>query len=133
VVGGVGIAIFATHLFSMTRTVVNVAVRVERRSGVFQGFLFDVFALAVAGLLAVAVSAGILALVTLGSPALRSAVALPLIGIRWARAVGLPLMYAAMFGCSSSCTGPFPGPASRRAPPRSARWVYSAYVGDFGV
>jgi len=86
VVGGVGLAIFATQLFSMTRTVVNVAFRVEKRRGMFHGFPFDAFAPAVPGLLAAAVSAGILALVTLGSPALRSAEPPPLLGIRWARA-----------------------------------------------
>jgi len=46
------VGIFATQLFSMTRTVVNVAFRVEKRRGMVHGFLFDVFALAVAGLLA---------------------------------------------------------------------------------
>ena len=44
VVGGVGLTIFATQLFSMTRTVVNVAFPVKKRRGVFHGFLFDVFA-----------------------------------------------------------------------------------------
>ncbi len=144
VVGGVGLAIFATQLFSMTRTVVNVAFRVEKRRGMFHGFLFDVFALAVAGLLAAAVSAGILALVALGSPALRSAEPAPLLGIRWARVVALPVMYAAMLGLLFFVYRTFPktGVATRAAAVGAlavavlweiARWVFSAYVGDFGV
>ncbi len=144
VVGGVGLAIFATQFFSMTRTVVNVAFRVEKRRGMFHGFLFDGFALAVAGLLAAAVSAGILALVTLGSPVLRSAVPPPLVGMRWARAVALPLMYAAMFGLLFFVYRTFPktGVATRAAAVgaltvavlwETARWVFSAYVGGFGV
>jgi hypothetical protein len=65
----------------------------------FHSFLFDVFALAVAGLLAAGRGlGGHPRLVTLGSPVLRSAESPPPLGIRWARAVALPLMYAAMLG-----------------------------------
>lgn len=50
-------AVVRRFLSSMTRTMVNVAFRVEKRRGMFHGFLFDMFALAVVGLLAAAVSA----------------------------------------------------------------------------
>lgn len=144
VVGGVSLGIFATQLFSMTRTVVNVAFGVEMRRGMLHGFLFDVLALVVAGLLAVAVSAGILALVALGMPVLRSAETPQLPGIRWARVVAVPLMYAAMLGLLFFVYRTFPrtGVATRAAGVgaltvavlwEAARWVFSAYVGDFGV
>jgi len=144
VVGGMSLAIFATQLFSMTRTVVNIAFGVERRRGMFRGFLFDVFALAVAGVLAAAVSAGILTLVTLGSPALRTAAPPPLLGIHWARAVALPLVYAAMLGLLFFVYRTFPkatvstraavvGALTVAALWEIARWLFSAYVGEFGV
>ncbi len=52
VVGGFGLAIFTVQLFSLTRTVMNVTFRTERRRGIIHGFAFDLFALGVAGLLA---------------------------------------------------------------------------------
>ena len=143
-VGGLSLAIFATQLFTMTRTVVNVAFGVPRRRGMFSGFLFDVFALAVGGVLAAAVCAGVLALVTVASPALRSAEPSPLLGLRWIRAVALPMMYAAMLGLLLFVYRTFPktGVATRAAAVgaltvgalwAAARWIFSAYVGEFGV
>ncbi|MGH2359883.1 MAG: YihY/virulence factor BrkB family protein [bacterium] len=143
VLGAVGLAIFATQLFSLIRTVLNLAFRVRRR-GFVHGFAFDLFAIATLGFLSVAFSAVILTVVTLGNLAIRFAPPELLPSIRWGRLVALPLMYLAQVGLLFWMYRAFPNTS---VPPRAAaiatlavtalwevaRWAFGAYLANFGL
>jgi membrane protein len=144
VLGAVGLAIFATQLFSLIRTVLNIAFRVGRRRGFVHGFAFDLFAVGALGLLSVAFSAVILTVVTLGNLAVRFAPPALLPSIRWGRLVAQPLMYLAQVGVLFLVYRTFPNTS---VPPRAAaiatlavtalwelaRWAFDAYLANFGV
>ena len=62
IVGTAGLAIFATPLFSLLRTIINDAFGVERRRGRIRGFLFDIGIVAIVGTGWTAVVVGLVAL-----------------------------------------------------------------------
>lgn len=142
--GGLGLAVFATQLFSLTRTVTNVAFRVQQRRGLVHGFAFDLFALGVLGLLAVALSGAILTVVTLGNLGLRVLPPSALASAHWAKLIALPLFYLALAGLLFFVYRTFPNTAVRtRAAAtatvvvallwEAARWGFSTYLTMFGV
>jgi YihY family inner membrane protein len=96
VLGAMGLAVFSAQLFSLTRTVMNVTFRVERRRGLIHGFLFDLFALAVVALLASVLCGALLLAFALGGAAARVIPPELLPALRWGRIVALPLVYAAV-------------------------------------
>jgi len=142
--GGLGLAVFATQLFSLTRTVTNVAFRVQRRRGLVHGFAFDLFALGVCGLLAVMLSGAILTVVALGSFGLRVLPPSTVASASWAKLIALPLLYVALAGLLFFVYRTFPNTAVRtRAAAtatvfvavlwEAARWGFSTYLTMFGV
>ena len=142
--GGLGLAVFATQLFSLTRTVTNVAFQVQRRRGLVHGFAFDLFALGVVGLLAVMLSGAILTMVALGDLALRVLPTSTLGSARWAKLIALPLLYLALAGLLFFVYRTFPNIAVRTRAAATAtvvvvvlweagRWGFSTYLTMFGV
>lgn len=142
--GGLGLAVFATQLFSLTRTVTNVAFGVQQRRGLLHGFAFDLFALGVLGLLAVALSGVILTMVALGNLGLRVLPPSALASARWTRLIALPLLYLALAGLLFFVYRTFPNTAVRtRAAAtatvvvavlwEAAHWGFSTYLTMFGV
>lgn len=138
--GAIGLAVFASQLFSLTRTVMNVAFRVRERRGLIHGFAFDLLAVAVLGLLAVVLSIAMLVVLTLGN--LRLPFVPPAVG--WTRLIALALMYLSLLALLFFIYRTFP---YTRVPTRSAatatlavallweaaRWGVSAYLARFGT
>ena len=93
VVGGFGLAIFTIQLFSLTRTVMAITFRTEQRRGVIHGFAFDLFALAVSGLLAAILCGALLVAFAVGGLAMRIAPSNMLPHVRGGRLIALPLVY----------------------------------------
>lgn len=142
--GGLGLAVFATQLFSHTRTVTNVAFQVQQRRGLVHGFAFDLFALGVVGLLAVMLSGAILTMVALGDLALRVLPPSTLGSARWAKLIALPLLYLALAGLLFFVYRTFPNVVVRTRAAATAtvvvavlweagRWGFSTYLTMFGV
>ncbi|MDP3940447.1 MAG: YihY/virulence factor BrkB family protein [Deltaproteobacteria bacterium] len=142
--GGLGLAVFATQLFSLTRTVTNVAFRVQQRRGLVHGFAFDLFALGVCGLLAVVLSGAILTVVALGNVGLYVLPPSTLASARWAKLIALPLLYLSLAGLLFFVYRTFPNTAVRtRAAAtatvvvavlwEAARWGFSTYLAMSGV
>jgi membrane protein len=142
--GGLGLAVFATQLFSLTRRVTNVAFRVQHRRGLVHGFAFDLFALGVLGMLAVVLSGAILTVVALGNLGLRVLPPSTLASAHWAKLIALPLLYLALAGLLLFVYRTFPNAAVRTRAAvtatvvvavvwEAARWGFSTYLTMFGV
>jgi membrane protein len=97
VLGVIGLAVFATPLFSLTRTAMNAAFRVHHGRGLVRGFAFDLFALAVVGLLGIALATALFMLAALSDVA-ESAVAgaSPFPAGGWGLAVASALLYVVL-------------------------------------
>jgi membrane protein len=93
--GVIGLAIFATPLFALTRTAANAAFRVQTGRGLVHGFAFDLFALAVMGLLATALAAVLLLLANLAAGA---GIPAPFLTSVWVRAAAPAFLYVALLG-----------------------------------
>ena len=96
--GAVGLAVFATPLFALTRTAANAAFGVQRARGLVHGFAFDLAALAVVGLLAIAVAFALVLLATLSDLAAGVGVPTVVLSSVWVRALAPSLLYAALLG-----------------------------------
>jgi membrane protein len=144
VLGVIGLAIFATPLFTLTRTVTNAAFRVHRGRGLVHGFAFDLFALSVAGLLAIALAAALLMLATLANIAASAGIPPPVLAGIWVRAVAPALLYVILLGLLFFVYRTFPntGVSTRAAVTATlivavlweiARQVFAAYLTNFGT
>jgi membrane protein len=140
----IGLAIFATPLFTLTRTVTNAAFRVHRGRGLVHGFAFDLFALSVAGLLAIALAAALLMLATLANIAASAGIPPPVLAGIWVRAVAPALLYVILLGLLFFVYRTFPntGVSTRAAVTATlivavlweiARQVFAAYLTNFGT
>lgn len=96
--GLIGLAIFATPLFALTRTATNAAFRVQTGRGLVHGFAFDLFALAVVGLLATALAAALLMLATLANLAPGVGIPESFLTSVWVRAAAPALLYVVLLG-----------------------------------
>lgn len=143
-VGVIGLAIFATPLFSLTRSAMNAAFRIRSGRGLVHGFAFDLFALAVLGLLAAALSGAILVLAGLANAVSSAAGPSPLVINMWARVIALALLYAALLGLLFFVYRTFPntGVSTRAAAVATlivavlweiARRAFAAYLTSFGT
>jgi YihY family inner membrane protein len=144
VLGVIGLAIFATPQFALTRTATNAAFRVHKGRGLVHGFAFDLFALAVFGLLAMALAAALLMLATLANLAMTAGIASPFLSGVWIRAVAPALLYVVLLGLLFFVYRTFPntGVSTRAAVTatlivavlwESARQVFAAYLTTFGT
>ena len=144
VLGVIGLAIFATPLFALTRTATNAAFRVHKGRGRVHGFAFDLFALAVVGLLAIALAAALLMLATLANLAASAGIPPPFLTGIWVRAVAPALLYVALLGLLSFVYRTFPntGVSTRAAVTATlivaalweiARRAFAAYLTSFGT
>ena len=96
--GVIGLAIFATPLFALTRTAANAAFRVQTGRGLVHGFAFELCALAVLGLLATSLAAALLLLATLANFAAGAGIPAPFLTSVWVRAAAPALLYVALLG-----------------------------------
>ncbi len=94
--GVLSLAVFASQLFSLMRSVMNTAFRVERRRSILHGFAFDLLALATFAVGILVLAAATLATLALGALAERVVPALPGPVAGWARAIVLVLLYAGL-------------------------------------
>ena len=144
VLGVIGLAIFATPLFALTRTVTNAAFRVHRGRGLVHGFAFDLFALAVVGLRAIALAAALLMLATLANIAASAGTPTPFLPSVWVRAVAPAFLYVVLLGLLLFVYRTFPntGVSTRAAVTATlivavlwemARQVFTAYLTTFGT
>ena len=144
VLGVVGLAVFATPLFALTRAATNAAFRVRRRRGLLHGFAFDLFALGVVGLLATALAAALLLLAALANIAASAGVPTPLLTSVWVRSVAPALLYVALLSLLFFVYRTFPntGVSTRAALITTlivaalweiARWAFAAYLTTFGT
>jgi membrane protein len=142
--GGIGLVTFATQLFTLTRTLMNIAFRVERRRSLIHGFVFDLFALAVAGLLAVVLCGALLATFALGGLARQFIPPDVLPALRWGRMAALALLYATLIGLLFFVYRAFPNVTVRARPAaiaalavaalwEVARLAFGAYLTAFGT
>ena len=142
--GGIGLVAFATQLFTLTRTLMNIAFRVERRRSLIHGFAFDLFALAVAGLLAVVLCGALLATFALGGLARQIIPPDVLPALRWGRMAALALLYATLIGLLFFVYRTFPNVTVRARPAaiaalavaalwEVARLAFGAYLTAFGT
>ncbi|HSB42460.1 MAG TPA: YihY/virulence factor BrkB family protein, partial [Methylomirabilota bacterium] len=142
--GVIGLAVFATPLFALTRIVANTAFRVSRGRGIVHGFAFDLFALAVTGLLATALAAGLVMLAALANVA--AAVGIPAAWLEgvWVRAVAPALLYVALLSLLFFIYRTFPntGVSTRAAVMatlvvavlwETARQAFATYLTSFGT
>ena len=144
VLGVIGLAIFATPLFALTRTATNAAFRVHKGRGLVHGFAFDLFALAVVGLLAIALAAALLMLATLANIGASAGVPTPFLAGGWVRAVAPALLYVALLGLLFFVYRTFPntGVSTRAAVTATlivaalwevARRAFATYLTSFGA
>jgi membrane protein len=144
VLGVIGLAIFATPLFALTRTATNAAFRVHKHRGLVHGFAFDLFALAVFGLLAMALAAALLTLATLANIAVSAGIPPPFLTGVWVRAVAPALLYVVLLGLLFFVYRTFPntGVSTRAAVTATlvvavlweiARQAFAAYLTSFGT
>lgn len=143
VLGAAGLMIFASQLFSLMRTVTNTGFRVSKRRGFIHGFAFDLFAVGVLGLLAVALSAAMLIVVALGNLSLPF-LPPPFAFTAWGRLVALVFMYGSLLALLFFIYRTFPntGVSTRAAVVATiavavlwegARWGLSVYLTRFGT
>jgi membrane protein len=96
--GAVGLAVFATPLFALTRAATNAAFGVQRARGLVHGFAFDLVALVAVGLLAIALASALVLLATLSDLAANRGVPTFVLASVWVRAVAPALLYATLLG-----------------------------------
>lgn len=144
VLGVIGLAIFATPLFALMRTAANAAFRVQTARGLVHGFAFDLFALAVIGLLAIALAAALLMLATLANIAASAGMPAPFLAGVWVRAVAPALFYVTLLGLLFFVYRTFPntGVSTRAAVTSTlivtalweiARQAFAVYLTSFGT
>ena len=142
--GVVGLIVFATPLFALTRTAMNAAFRVQRARGLVHGFAFDLGALAVVGLLAIALASALLLLATLSNMAATVGVPKAILSSVWVRALAPALLYVALLGQLFFVYRIFPNTAvSTRAATIAtliiaalweiARLAFAAYLNSYGT
>ena len=142
--GVVGLAVFATPLFSLTRTATNAAFRVQRGRGLVHGFAFDLGALAAVGLLAIAVASALLLLATLSNFAASVGIPTSVLSSVWVRALAPALLYVALLGLLFFVYRTFPNTAvSTRATMTTtlivatlweiARLAFATYLTSYGT
>ena len=142
--GVVGLVVFATPLFALTRTAMNAAFRVERARGIVHGFAFDLAALGAVGLLAIALASALLLLATLSDMAATVGVPTSILSSVWVRSVAPALLYVTVLGLLFFVYRTFPNTAvSTRAAIITtlivavlweiARLVFAAYLTRFGT
>lgn len=96
--GAVGLAVFATPLFALTRAATNAAFGVQRARGLVHGFAFDLVALVAVGLLAIALAFALVLLATLSDVAANLGVPTFVLSSVWVRALAPALLYATLLG-----------------------------------
>lgn len=143
-VGTAGLAVFATQLFSLLRTIVNTAFGVRARRSFLRGFAFDLLVVAVVGTVWTLLVVALVALAALGDMLQH------VHGLGWlvsgtAREVGLTIVtYIAGAGTLVLIFRLFPnarvpaGPAFVAAVVVTGLWqiaraAFGAYIGLFGV
>jgi len=142
--GLVGLAVFATPLFSLTRTATNAAFRVQRGRGLVHGFAFDLAALAAVGLLAIALASALLLLATLSNFAASVGIPTSVLSSVWVRAMAPALLYVALLGLLFFVYRTFPNMAvSTRATITTtlivatlweiARLAFATYLTSYGT
>jgi len=142
--GVVGLAVFATPLFSLTRTATNAAFRVQRGRGLVHGFAFDLGALAAVGLLAIALASALLLLATLSNFAASVGIPTSVLSSVWVRAMAPALLYLALLGLLFFVYRTFPNTAvSTRATMTTtlivatlweiARLAFATYLTSYGT
>lgn len=142
--GVVGLVVFATPLFALTRTAMNAAFRVERARSIVHGFAFDLAALGAVGLLAIALASALLLLATLSDMAATVGVPTSILSSVWVRSMAPALLYVTVLGLLFFVYRTFPNTAvSTRAAIITtlivaalwevARLVFAAYLTRFGT
>ena len=152
-VGAASLAVVASHVFSVTRTVLNRAFRVRLERGLIRGFVFDVLSVLVVGCGVVAVAFAALVLVALRDLAHRLLLPLPSTGYLH-EMLSLPAFYALGLGTLFLVYRTFPNtPVAGRAAAAAAvgvavLWelarrafatyidvsgVYGRFYGSFGI
>jgi membrane protein len=142
--GVIGLAIFATPLFALTRTAMNAAFRVQRGRGLVHGFAFDLGALAAVGLLAIALASALLLLATLSDIAASAGIPTSVLSSVWVRAVAPALLYVALLGLLFFVYRTFPntGVSTRAAMTGTlivatlweiARLAFASYLTSYGT
>jgi membrane protein len=142
--GVVGLAVFATPLFSLTRTATNAAFRVQRGRGLVHGFAFDLGALAAVGVLAIALASALVLLATLSDIAASAGIPTSVLSSIWVRAVAPALLYVALLGLLFFVYRTFPstGVSTRAAMIatlivatlwETARLAFATYLTSFGT
>jgi membrane protein len=142
--GVVGLAVFATPLFGLTRTALNAAFRVQRGHGLVHGFAFDLGALAAVGLLGIALAAALVLLATLSNFAANVGIPTAVLSSVWVRALAPALLYAALLGLLFFVYRTFPntGVSTRAAVTATlivaalwevARLAFATYLASFGT
>ena len=142
--GVVGLAVFATPLFSLTRTATNAAFRVQRGRGLVHGFAFDLGALAAVGVLAIALASALVLLATLSDIAASAGIPMSVLSSIWVRAVAPALLYVALLGLLFFVYRTFPstGVSTRAAMIatlivatlwETARLAFATYLTSFGT
>jgi membrane protein len=142
--GVVGLVVFATPLFALTRTAMNAAFRVERARGIVHGFAFDLAALGAVGLLAIALASALLLLATLSDMAATVGVPTSILSSVWVRSMAPALLYVTVLGLLFFVYRTFPNTAvSTRAAVITtlivavlweiARLAFAAYLTRFGT
>jgi membrane protein len=144
VLGAIGLAIFATPLFTLTRTAMNATFRVRRGRGLVHGFAFDLLALGVVGLLATALAAALAMLAALANIAAETGLPDWIVESPWVAAAARTLLYGALLGLLFFIYRAFPNTAvSTRAAVTTtlvvaalwevARRAFAAYLVAFGA
>lgn len=142
--GVVGLVVFATPLFALTRTAMNAAFRIQRARGLVHGFAFDLGALAAVGLLAIALASALVLLATLSDIAARAGIPTSILSSIWVRAMAPALLYATLLGLLFFIYRIFPntGVSTRAAMITTliiavlweiARLAFAAYLTSYGT
>lgn len=142
--GVVGLVVFATPLFGLTRTAMNAAFRVQRARSLVHGFAFDLGALAAVGLLALALASALLLLATLSDLAARVGIPTSILSSVWVRAMAPALLYVTLLGLLFFVYRTFPNTAvSTRAAMTTtliiavlweiARLAFATYLTSYGT
>ena len=142
--GVVGLVVFATPLFGLTRSAMNAAFRVERARGLVHGFAFDLGALAGVGLLSIALASALLLLATLSDMAATVGVPTSVLSSVWVRAMAPALLYVTLLSLLFFIYRTFPNTAvSTRAAMTTtliiavlweiARLAFATYLTSYGT
>ena len=142
-VGAASLAIVASHVFSITRTILNSAFRVRTQRGLIHGFVFDMLSVVVVGCAVVAIAFAALVLVAVRDLAHRLHVPLPP-AAHLHEVLSLPSLYALGLGTLFLVYRTFPNtPVAGRAAAVAAlavavlwelaRTAFATYVDVSGV